>query len=331
MERNPTRGGAGTSAKPRNSGWPSRGSGSADFRHLDLGSCHATPGRVDPRPCENRIVEWKGDRLACGPVQLHGLTFASNEECHRFGLYPHPNDRYVVATRAAHRGLVSHMVRSTLARTLLTLYIVVSLLNVFAEGSGFTSVAFVTVVLAMPLLIALMLTTRMHRDRLTTLVVVALFFSWLGDWLGDLLVPHVVFKIIFFFVGQIFYVMAFLPYRRASLLHRPLLLAGYLVLIGALLAWIAPRSGILAPAVVVYGLLIVTMAVLASGLNWLAAVGSMIFVVSDLSIAVTAFAIPGVIEESELLIMSTYLVAQLMIVLGVIQRQRDDIAPVPIG
>ena len=70
----------------------------------------------------------------------------------------------------------------------------------------------------------------------------------------------------------------------------PLPLAGYLLFIGALLAWIAPRSGILAPAVIVYGLLLVTMAVLASGLNWLAAVGSMIFVVSDLSIAVTAFA-----------------------------------------
>lgn len=223
------------------------------------------------------------------------------------------------------------MIRSTLARSLLTLYIVVSLLNVFAEGSEFTAVAFVTVVLAMPLLIALVLSARLRRDRMTALVVVALFFSWLGDWLGDLLVPHVVFKIIFFFVGHIFYVMAFLPYRRASLLYRPLLLAAYLVFIGGLLAWIAPRAGILAPAVVVYGLLLVTMAVLASGLNWIAAVGSMIFVVSDLSIAVTAFAIPGVIEESELLIMSTYLVAQLMIVIGVIQRQLDDSATRPIG
>jgi len=227
--------------------------------------------------------------------------------------------------------LLSNMIRSTRARSLLTLYIVVSLLNVFAEGSEFTAVAFVTVVLAMPLLIALVLSARLRRDRMTAFVVVALFFSWLGDWLGDLLVPHVVFKIIFFFVGHIFYVMAFLPYRRASLLYRPLLLAAYLVFIGGLLAWIAPRSGILAPAVVVYGLLLVTMAVLASGLNWIATVGSMIFVVSDLSIAVTAFAIPGVIEESELLIMSTYLVAQLMIVIGVIQRQHDDSATEPIG
>jgi uncharacterized membrane protein YhhN len=63
--------------------------------------------------------------------------------------------------------------------------------------------------------------------------------------------------------------MAFLPYRRASLLHRPLPLVGYLIVIGGLLAWIAPGSGILAPAVIVYGLPLVTMAVLASGVNWL--------------------------------------------------------------
>ena len=49
MERTLTRSGRGTSAKPRNGGWPSRGGGSADFRHLDLASCHATPGRVDGR------------------------------------------------------------------------------------------------------------------------------------------------------------------------------------------------------------------------------------------------------------------------------------------
>lgn len=223
------------------------------------------------------------------------------------------------------------MLRRLPAQVLVTLYVVVALVNVFAEGSGFIAAAFVTVALAMPLLIAVTLVERVRADRLTFLVVVALFFSWLGDWLGDLLVPHVLFKIIFFFVGHVFYIMAFLPYRRSSLLRRPPALVAYLVVIGALLAWIAPRSGALAPLVVIYGLLLVTMAVLASGLNWLTGVGAMIFVGSDLSIAVTSFALPGRIEESELLIMSTYLVAQLMIVLGVLLRQRDDLAdPAPV-
>lgn len=141
--------------------------------------------------------------------------------------------------------------------------------------------------------------------------------------------PHILYKIIFFFVGHVFYIMAFFPYRRVSLLSRPLPLVDYLAIIGTSLAWIAPRSGQLAPLVAIYGLLLVVMAVLASGLNWLVGVGAMIIVASDLSIAVTAFALPNQIEESELLIMSTYLVAQLMIVLGVLLRQRDDLATVP--
>lgn len=218
------------------------------------------------------------------------------------------------------------MLKRLPGQVLVTLYVLVSLVNVFTEGSDLTTAAFVTVVVAMPLLIALVLVERVRRDRLTGLVVVALFFSWLGDWLGDLLVPHVLFKIIFFFIGHVFYIMAFLPYRRSSLLRRPLALVAYLAAIGAVLAWVAPRSDQLAPLVVLYGLLLVAMAVLASGLNWLTGVGSMIFVASDLSIAVTSFALPGRIEESELLIMSTYLVAQLMIVLGVLLRQRDDLA-----
>jgi uncharacterized membrane protein YhhN len=226
-------------------------------------------------------------------------------------------------------GIALTMPRNWPVRVFLTLYIVVALVNVFAEGSDFTRVAFVTVVLAMPLLVGVLITGTVRRNRMTALVVVALAFSWLGDWLGDLLVPHVLFKIIFFFIGHVFYIMAFFAYRRSSLLYRPLPLVGYLVVIGSLLTWIAPRSGTLAPLIVIYGLLLVTMAVLASGLNWLTGVGAMIFVVSDLSIAVTAFALPGRIEESELLIMSTYLVAQLMIVLGVLQRQADDLAGTP--
>ena len=206
----------------------------------------------------------------------------------------------------------------------LTAYIVTALVNIFSEGSGFVVAAFVTVVLAMPLLIGVVLTGRIHKDRLTGLVVVALAFSWLGDWLGDLLVPHVLFKIIFFFIGHIFYIMAFYRYRRSSLLHRPVALVGYIVVIGALLVWIAPHAGMIAIPIVIYGLLLATMAVLASGLNWLTGLGAAIFVVSDLSIAVTTFALPGQIEESELLIMSTYLVAQLMIVFGVLQQQHDD-------
>lgn len=237
---------------------------------------------------------------------------------------PAPRTRAHIPFRERGPAMPLTMLRNTRVLVFLTLYIAAALVNIFSEASGFTGAAFVTVFLAMPLLAGVLLAGRIDHDRLTALVAVALAFSWLGDWLGDLLEPHVLFKIIFFFIGHVFYIMAFLRYRRSSLLHRPAALVGYLVVIAALLAWVAPPAGLLAPLIVVYGALLATMAVLATGLNWLAGLGSAIFVVSDLSIAVTTFALPGRIEQAELLIMSTYLVAQLMIVLGVLQRQRDD-------
>ena len=60
------------------------------------------------------------------------------------------------------------------------------------------------------------------------------------------------------------------------------------------------------------------MAVLATGLGATATVGGIVFIISDMSITVTSFVYPGRLEHAELLIMSTYLVAQLLLVLGVI-------------
>ena len=69
------------------------------------------------------------------------------------------------------------------------------------------------------------------------------------------------------------------------------------------------------------------MAVLATGLGPTATVGGIVFIISDMSIAITSFVYPGRLEHAELLIMSTYLVAQLLLVLGVIDA--PDPRPVP--
>ena len=49
-----------------------------------------------------------------------------------------------------------------------------------------------------------------------------------------------------------------------------------------------------------------------------ATVGGIVFIISDMSIAITSFVYPGRLEHAELLIMSTYLVAQLLLMIGVI-------------
>jgi uncharacterized membrane protein YhhN len=210
------------------------------------------------------------------------------------------------------------MVLTTANKAWLIAYAIVSLVDVIAEGLHATTVAFVAVLLAMPALIGFIQSAEPRREKFYWLIMTALVFSWLGDWVGDLISPHVVVKIVFFFIGHIFFVSAFLPYRRTSILHRPVWLAGYVLVIGGLLVWIVPHAGRLGIALVAYGCMLGAMAVLATGVNRLTGIGGAIFVTSDLTIAVTEFVFPGRVDQAELMIMGSYLLAQLLIVLGVI-------------
>jgi uncharacterized membrane protein YhhN len=204
------------------------------------------------------------------------------------------------------------------ARIWLTVYVAVAAVDLMAETAHLFWVALVALVAALPALAAVLATSR-RSDRLRHWVLAALFFGWLGDWLGDLLVPHIAWKIGFFFLGHVCFLVAFWPYRSRSVLDRPGLLACYALGITALLAWVVPSAGWLyGSALVAYGLTLGSVAVLATGLGSTATVGGIVFIVSDMSIAVTSFVYPGQVEHAELLIMSTYLVAQLLLVLGVI-------------
>ena len=204
------------------------------------------------------------------------------------------------------------------ARIWLTVYVAVAAVDLIAETAHLFWVALVALIAALPALAAVLATSR-RSDRLRHWVLAALFFGWLGDWLGDLLVPHIAWKIGFFFLGHVCFLVAFWPYRSRSVLDRPGLLACYALGITALLAWVVPSAGWLyGSALVAYGLTLGSVAVLATGLGSTATVGGIVFIVSDMSIAVTSFVYPGRLEHAELLIMSTYLVAQLLLVLGVI-------------
>jgi len=204
------------------------------------------------------------------------------------------------------------------ARIWLTVYVAVAVVDLIAETAHLFWVALAALILALPALSAVLVTSR-PRDRLRHWVLAALFFGWLGDWLGDLLVPHIAWKIGFFLLGHLCFLVAFWPYRSRSVLDRPGLLACYALGITALLAWVVPAAGWLyGSALVAYGLTLGFMAVLATGLGATATVGGIVFIISDMSIAITSFVYPGRLEHAELLIMSTYLVAQLLLVLGVI-------------
>ena len=216
-------------------------------------------------------------------------------------------------------GTPSKVTLASPARPWLIAYLVVAVADMVARLVHAEVIDLIGLVLAMPALAGVLLASRPQRTRMIWLVLVSLFFSWLGDWVGDIIQPHVLIKIVFFFfLAHLCYIAAFWPFWRHSVLRRPLYLAGYVVVIGVLLAWVAPHSGRLAPALVAYGITLAVMAILATGVHRLTGIGAAIFVASDLSIAVFTFVFPDQFSADSFVIISSYLLAQLLIIIGVI-------------
>jgi uncharacterized membrane protein YhhN len=82
-------------------------------------------------------------------------------------------------------------------------------------------------------------------------------------------------------------------------------------------AVLLPRLDFLAVPVAVYSLLLVAMAAAASALNRLAAVGGLLFVVSDLTLGLGVAGIDFPLQSQT--VMATYAAAQLLLILGTIK------------
>ncbi|MCK0093138.1 lysoplasmalogenase [Rhodococcus sp. F64268] len=182
--------------------------------------------------------------------------------------------------------------------------------------------------LLMPVLAAvLVLGTAAPRSRLVELTLLALTFSWLGDTAPDLFDGDTAFLVLvgFFLCAQVTYIAAFAPYRSASVLHtRRWVLAVFAVAVVALVAVCAPGAGVLVAPVVLYALLLATMAVLATGVGRTVAIGAVAFVVSDSLIALRAFVDDFPLPLSGFWVMLTYIAAQVLITCGVMSRTRDE-------
>lgn len=214
-------------------------------------------------------------------------------------------------------------------RSALGLLLVISALHLAAQLAGSSTIADTTQVVLMPVVAGVLWTsTEPPRGRLVRLALLALFFSWLGDSAPRLTSGDTSFLLMvaFFLLAQLVYVVALWPYRCASLLRRPLAVLPYVVAGLAIIALCAPQAGVLLPAVAVYAAAIMVMAVLATGLGYLAGIAAVVFVVSDALIALQAFgvlALPG----HNFWVMSTYIAAQSMLILAIRRRARSDRAP----
>ena len=164
------------------------------------------------------------------------------------------------------------------------------------------------------------------------LTLVALGLSWLGDSAPRLTDGDAAFLVMvaFFLLAQVAYIVAFWPYRTNSVLYqrRPLLLGYVAAVAGLVAACVGGAAGMLVP-VLVYGALLGTMAVLATGINLLTAVGGALFLVSDGLIALDAFAGGFDLPGQGFWVMATYIAAQTLIVGGVLREQTRVRAPQP--
>lgn len=213
-----------------------------------------------------------------------------------------------------------------MSRVILVIYLVVGVLNVGAQYFDIYDLHIYTKPLLMPLLIYHLY--RYANGTITLpriLLAVALFFCWIGDLLlmgpGDLyfLGGLVSFLIAHMFYGVVFYHATYQKPKLKALYLLPFLIYGILIL-----SILIPGSGHLTIGIVIYSVGILVMAFLASIRRhvtnemsfYLVLAGAILFVISDTLIAFNKFYVPLILGN--VFIMTTYILAQLLIVRGVL-------------
>ncbi|WP_199824806.1 lysoplasmalogenase [Cellulomonas timonensis] len=215
-------------------------------------------------------------------------------------------------------------------RAAVLVYGAVVAVHLMSHVVGAAGVANVTQWLLVPALVpVLVVLAPAPHERRVRLVLVGLGLSWLGDSAPDLADGSTAFLVMvaFFMLAQVAYVVAFAPdWRGSPLLRRPWLLAPYALLFVSLVAACAPAAGTLLAPVVVYGLLLLAMSVLSSGVSRAAGIGGALFFVSDALIALGEFA--GLaLPRQGLWVMAAYIAAQTLLVVGVAAARRRGAEP----
>ncbi|MFI2102157.1 lysoplasmalogenase [Isoptericola sp. NPDC019693] len=235
-------------------------------------------------------------------------------------------------TDAVHPGLIpappQRLLPTVTSRATAVALAMLTVLHLVAQVAEAATWARVTQACLMPLLAAtLWCAAPAPRSRLVRLVAVALGLSWLGDTAPAAFEGDAAFLVMvaFFLLAQVAYAVAFWPTRGASVARRPVLLAPYVLAAVALVVASAPGApGPLLAAVVVYGVCLVAMAVLATGVHPLAGAGGVVFLASDAMIALGAFTDWFDPPASGFWVMLTYVAGQALLVAGVLARSSSQ-------
>ena len=171
-----------------------------------------------------------------------------------------------------------------------------------------------------------------RAHKLFWIIVFALIFSWLGDVMLMYQVKDAMYFMLglgAFLIAHVFYIVGYRKARNSNIsveINKPRL-ARYdfflLLIYLTLLIVLKPHLGELLIPVVVYAFAITYMAISAlhrygrtSGQSfWMVMIGALIFMFSDSTIAINKFIEP--INHASLIIMTTYLIAQFLIIEGI--------------
>lgn len=200
-------------------------------------------------------------------------------------------------------------------------FIALSVIHVLLIAASNDGMVAATKPLLMPMLLLGFLSAAPMTNRLIVgLVVGGIVFSWAGDVLlqspGDI---GFLVGLGAFLVAHVFYISAFLRLGTGKV---KLWVWAYLVWFGALLALLIPGLGALVVPVIVYGLVLGTMAITATRVNAVVGWGGLLFLLSDSILAMDRF-MPGyALPASDFVIMTTYLIGEGLIAYGVVRALR---------
>ena len=204
--------------------------------------------------------------------------------------------------------------------------LVVTSAHLVALGSGAPGPAAWTQVLLMPALaVVLLVLPADDRGPAWPWALGALAGSWVGDSLPRIMPEDWQFLSMVggFAVAQVLWIIAFTRVDRG---RPPAAWTLLLVVVAiALLSVTVPHAGILAPAVVVYGLLLFAVAYLAAGHGLVGGLGGALFILSDGLIALGAFR-PEMVDWAgrDLVVMATYVAAQALFVTVILLTRSPD-------
>lgn len=222
-------------------------------------------------------------------------------------------------------------------RWIFFLLAVLTLIDIYAVNLAHSNLRFITKPLLMPLLITAFVIGHDRKNVYSRLMISGLFFSWLGDIFLMLESSDGIYFILglsCFLTTHILYIFYFLNIKAEGTsfykLH-PYLLAFVVVYGASLLYLLWPGLGELKIPVLVYAIIICIMLSMAlwqyqrieTQTSKLFILGALLFVTSDSVLAINKFRQP--VPLGGIIIMTTYVAAQVMIVLGSLSHQRQQL------